>query len=310
VKKAPPPTPQELELFREAGLEATTAAAEGKDPSAAASRLARNHQPVIVRLLGNALSRGGESDLLAANRIATNLFDKGARLIDVFLRVKPRNDKLLERCAKLVGEIGGKESLDRLRNLLKDPAPPVRVAAFEGLAKGLDADALGKLAREVIVDREDDADVRTAAVEALGAARAIGQSALCAKVIHDGNPDVRKAATRSLTRMGPAAVPGILEDVRARGQEAIGGVVDSVRAIMGGDPTSAPPEVLDDVRKLLLPGLRDKDSWAVRWAAAIGIGSIGKADDLPALDDAVTFEKHELAKANMEMARAELRKRV
>jgi hypothetical protein len=297
-------------LFAEAGLEPTEATSAGKDPASSASIIARKHQHAVVRLLAGAFKRWNESDQRASKRVAENLFDKGARLIDVFVRMKPRDEKVLERCARLVGEIGTQDGLTRLRNLVKDPAPVVRAAAFEGLARGLDADKLGVLAREVVVDQEEAPEVKLAAVEALGAARAIGASAVCAKVIHDGNPDVRKAATRALTRMGAAAIPGIMEDVRKRGQAALGLVVDSVRAILGGgDVNNAPPEVVEQTRKLLVGALRDKDSF-VRWAAAIALGAIGTEEDLPALDDCVTFEKEELAKANMECARADLRRRV
>src|SRR5207248_540095 len=120
--------------------------------------------------------------------------------------------------------------------------------------------------------------------------------AVCAKVIHDGDASVRKAATRALVRMGGGAIIGILEDVRARGQEAIGYVVDSVKAILGGDPLSAPPEARDPVIQLLVPALRDKESFAVRWAAAVALGAVGTVNEVAALEDACTFEKHEIAK--------------
>src|SRR5437588_3194268 len=86
-------------LFLEAGLEPQQAASMGKDPEASASIIARKHPQAVVRLIGNALKRGQPMDLVAAKRVAGHLYDKGARLIDVFLRAKPRNDAILERCA-------------------------------------------------------------------------------------------------------------------------------------------------------------------------------------------------------------------
>ncbi len=301
---------REDDLFADAGLEATEAVAQGKDPNASASILARKHQHAIVRLLSGAFAKWDDASQRAAKRVAENLFDKGTKLVDVFVRMKPRNDQMLERCAKLIGEIGSAEGLKRLRALTQDPTPAVRAAAFEGLARGLDADQLAALAKEVVADKEESPEVKIAAVEALGAARAIGASALCAKVIHDGSSDVRKAATRALTRMGAGAIPAILEDARKRGQATIGVMVDAVRAIIGGggDLTNAPPETVEQVKKLLTPALRDKAS-PVRWCAAIALGAIGSKDDLVALDDAVTFEKDELTKANMECARADVRRR-
>ncbi len=311
MSSSPADRAREDALFADASLEATAAAASSKDPEAAASILARKHPHAIVRLVGNALKRGQPQDLAGAKRVATHLFDKGARLIDVFLRSKPRNDTILERCARLVGEVGAPEGVERLRALLKDPAPAVRAAAFEGLAIGMDPDRLGKLAREVVADAEEASEVKLAAVTALGEAKAIGASSIAAKCIHDGNADVRKAATRALTRMGAAAIPGILEDVRARGQEAIGSVVDSVKAILGAsDLTSVPPDLVEGVRALLVGALRDKESAHLRWAACIALAICGAKDDVPAMDDAITFEKNELAKANMECARVDLKKRL
>jgi HEAT repeat protein len=298
-------------LFADAALEPQEADAAGKDPGAAAATIALKHPRAVVRLIGNALKRGQPKDLVGAERIASHLYDKGARLIDVFLRSKPRNDAILERCARLVGKVGAPEGVERLRRLLKDPAAVVRAAAFEGLALGMDPDRLGALAREVVVDAEESTEVKLAAVSALGEAKAIGASAVAAKCIHDGHHDVRKAAARALTRMGAAAIPGILEDVRARGQAAIGSVVDSIKATLGTtDLASAPPEHTEPVRKILVAALRDKGSSAVRWAAAIALVPCGTVDDLPALDDAITFEKDELAKANMEMSRVDLKKRL
>jgi HEAT repeat protein len=317
-RPAPPSAPLSAEdrarqdaLFADACMEATAATAADKDPEAAASILARKHSQGIVRVLCNALKRGQPADLIGAKRVAGHLFDKGARLIDVFLRSKPRNDTILERCARLVGEVGAPEGVERLRNLLKDPTPAVRAAAFEGLAFGMDPDRLGKLVREVIADAEEAPEVKLAAMTALGEAKAIGASSVAAKCIHDGNADVRKAATRTLTRMGAAAIPGILEDVRARGQEAIGSVVDSIKAILGAsDLTSVPPELVESMRAILVGALRDKDSSPVRWAASISLAVCGAKDDVPAMDDAITFEKSEIAKANMECARVDLKKRL
>ncbi|HZV01295.1 MAG TPA: HEAT repeat domain-containing protein [Planctomycetota bacterium] len=302
---------KENALFADAGLDPKDAAAQTKDPEAAASILARKHAHAVVRLIGDAMKRGGEQDLVAARRVASHLFDKGARLIDVFLRAKPRNDVILARVAKLVGEVGAPEGVERLRKLLSDPAAPVRAAAFEGLAKGMDPDKLALLAREAVTDGEESPEVKLAAIEALGEAKAIGASSIAAKCIHDGNGDVRKAAARALTRMGIGAIPSILEDCRARGQAALGSVVDSIKAIMGvsGDINNAPPELHEQVRKLLTASIRDKDA-PVRCACAVALGAIGTKDDVPVLDDAITFEKNEFSQAQMECARGDLKKRV
>ena len=110
--------------------------------------------------------------------------------------------------------------------------------------------------------------------------------------------------------MGPPAIPGILEDVRARGQQAIGLTVDSVKAILGsGDLTGIPADMLAQARKLYVVALRDS-STPVRWAAALALGTIGAQDELGPLDEACMFEKNEIAKANMECARADLKKRI
>jgi HEAT repeat protein len=311
------PTPAERAredaLFRDASLEATEAQASGKDPEAAASIIARKHGHAVVRLMAGAFARGTDADLLAARRIAGYLPDKGARLIEIYARAPSRSDKLLERCARLVGELAGPAALEKLKTLARDTTAAIRAAAFEGLARGLEPDALGKLARETLAGEGDESaptEVKIAAIEALGVARAIGASAVCAKAVHDGDADVRKAVGRALARMGPGALPGILEDVRARGQPAIGLIADSVRAIAGGgDIANTPPEVLADMRKLLTSALRDKDT-PVRWAAAVAVAIIGGKDEVPALDDAVTFEKDEMARANMECARADLKKRL
>ena len=298
-------------LFADAGLEATQAQTLNKDPEAAASILARKHPQAIVRLIGQAMKRGMPADLTASKRVAGHLYDKGARLIDVFLRVKPRNDTILERVARLVGQVGAPEGVDRLRRLLKDPSPAVRAAAFEGLAFGMDPDKLGGLAREVVGDAEESTEVKLAAISALGEAKAVGASAVCAKCIHDNDEGVRKAAARALTRMGVLAIPAILADCGARGQETLGAVVDSFKAILGvsGDVNNAPPEAHEQARQLLVASLRNENA-ATRCAAAMALGAIGTKDDVPALDDALTFEKNPLTQANIEMARNDLKKRV
>src|SRR5207249_735662 len=166
--------------------------AAGKDPEAAASIIARKHAPAVVKLMQGAFARGTDFDLLAAKRVAERLPDKGAKLIDIFARQKPRQDEVVERCARLIGSIAGKDGLARLRGLLKDPAPSVRAAAFAGLARGLEGDDLGRMASEVVASDTEAPQVKVAAIEALGEARAIGASACCALMIHDGDQDVKK----------------------------------------------------------------------------------------------------------------------
>ena len=171
-------------------------------------------------------------------------------------------------------------------------------------------DAFAKVAAAVVTS-DAAPRPRLAAIAKLGADRLIGASAVCARAIHDRDPDVRRAAARALARMGAGAVPGILAHVREHGEPALGLVADAVKATLGGDRASAPPEVHEKVCAVLAAGLRDRGPAHVRSAAAIALGEVGATPrDHEALRDASTFERDDVARAHMECAREAVRKRL
>jgi hypothetical protein len=312
VKKPAGPDPIAERLFYEAGFDDEQAKAKGVDPVTSASVLAKSHLANVPGIVARALAiaRGGESAMRGVGRLLPHLPDKGLRLLDHAVNLQPPSEERILRATKLYAKTTAPEALERLQKLLKHPAAPIRLAALEGLSAVLPVEQFGPIAAQVVTE-EEKPEPKITVLEALAESKAIGASAVAARVIHDGDADVRKAASRALQRMGYGAVMGILADVRERGQPAVGLIVDSVRAILGGDPKNLPPDVLEKVTILLREGLKDKEHQFVRMAAAMALGEHGATqDDYQAVHEACTFEKDELTKAQMECARETLKKRV
>jgi len=108
--------------------------------------------------------------------------------------------------ARIMGTIGS-AAVQHLAALLGDPAAQVRLAAAESLGKiGEEALQAAEALREMVMNKEEDPNVRAAGVSALAGIGACDEASLLALVLARADSDFRVAfaANNALTKLAPS----------------------------------------------------------------------------------------------------------
>lgn len=177
---------------------------EGPDPirSAAARALARIGEPALgplIEELGRSLGLSRRNEM-AARALGQMGDPRAVEPLGQALRTADRTNRLFRReLIAALGQIGSDQALPAFRLALRDEDPDLRQAAVRALAEYGRTQAAALL-RDALQDA--DPGVRAAAARALGrlgdatAVEGLGQKLL------DANPDTARAAARALADIG------------------------------------------------------------------------------------------------------------
>lgn len=190
--------------------------------------------------------------------------------------------------ARALGAIGSPEAAADLMDALGDASPHVRGLAAEALGRiGGEHPSAGVRAQKMLAAALKDIDsaVRTHAAVALGRVSSdLKQHSLRIQVVpdlldafRDASVQVRSAAARSLSQIGPDSVPGLIEALRDEDLRVRSAAVWVLEQIGEHDNDAALRAV-----EPLIAALDDSDEH-VRWYAVGALGVIRDARAVPRL---------------------------
>lgn len=166
------------------------------------------------------------------------------------------------RALGTLGQLGHREVIPPLLELLDETIPTVRSAAAEALATVGDRSVAGKLA-PLLGDLNPE--LRAAAIKAVGTLGEPGSApGLLELALHDPEKELRKAAVVALGKLGPAALPGL--------RELIGGGQDEESRLLATESLNGLGTI--QAVDLLIQALGDANS-RVRLTALQGLERYG-----------------------------------
>lgn len=224
--------------------------------------------PVLANILDDEDSQDIESEVLSALARAGEAGE--AMLVQ---RLRAGDARARRRVVRALVHAGTGSARRAMGRALKDPAPEVRAAALESLARCGARRYLGAI---LVLCRDADAEVRGAALAAVAVLSEGGEEPIpvdeVAALMSDPSPVVRRSALAAL-RTASALDPEMLTRVRAAATGAEDEVANEACAVLGAHGDRA-------ARSVLLDTLTDEARGAeTRRAAALALAAIGAWDD-------------------------------
>ena len=284
--------------------------------------------PALIKMLGSGAEFPGRvlmiSSLAPITRSCSPACTFGGEAAETLARIGQTSDDLLAclksadwrtraNAARAIGELKDRRAVGELIAILKRNDEPWEAKGNAALALGLIGDE--RAGQPLIAALQDqNACVRAAAVEALGAIQAPGRLQALIAALKDHDPKVRKCAAGGAGSIGGAAAVEPLiqmlkdEDrtvreivARALGAHKDPRAVDALIAALKDPYANVQINAAEALGQIKSPeavppllGLLANDEEAVRGAAAKGLGDLGDARALKALVAMVRREAREI----------------
>lgn len=176
--------------------------------------------------------------------------------------------------AYALNSIGSPKTADPLIVALNDRDERIRDLATSALTR-IGKDAIEPLAKAA---KNENVDVRLAAINALGGMARPDTISILHAALKDDEPIIRDAAVAALGNTGSAkAIPALTEAIQNKDTKVR---ADAVQALV---------KLGRDSLEVMVEASKDKD-WQVRRAATDGLGMLGLADAVPALNRLIVDE--------------------
>ena len=254
--------------------------------------------------------------------------EQGAVVAAAQAAYKEMPSGVIRRAAlQVLARAGGEEQIALMLSALHQDEPESRIIAIGGLRNLHQHDVAGQGLDAIVGALTDEnADVRTAAADALGEIGDKRAVEALVSAVQDDNVLARVAAIRSLGRLADPAAAQVL---KAMVRDAVGLV--AIAAIEALSCTGAgeflevldaclaqeDPEVLKETARALrgiadhkaeeaLLALLGRDSWEVRSAAARALGERGATAAIPSLRSRLEVESDDFVRATLRDALAAL----
>ncbi|UCE85977.1 MAG: HEAT repeat domain-containing protein [Deltaproteobacteria bacterium] len=185
---------------------ADAAAQLERRPDLARSLAAEDREAIAACLRDPRVDDGAKAQLL--RRLGAGDVPEAAALLQAF---EPASGGLVAARAEALARLGFPPGADETASYLRHPEPAVRSFAVERLAERDDARVVAELESVALFDR--DAEVRLAAIEALGRTGRADAADVLARSFDSDDARTRRASARALHELGGAAARDALRDV-------------------------------------------------------------------------------------------------
>jgi HEAT repeat protein len=230
------------------------------DRERAARVLSRIGSPSVDSLIEVLEEKGTEADMRASAAYALGVIKDKRAIRSLTALLRDERYFVRQQAARALSQMG-EAAVDQLLEMADSSAPSTREAAIEALGSSSSTRAIDRVIGGLA---DSNANVRAAAVRALGESASERAVAALMTVMRDESGTLRSQASVSLARLGPVALPKLVDALRDS--------KPSVRQLAA--------EALGDIgsREAVAPLVRliETDTSGARLEAIAALGKIGE----------------------------------